>query len=247
MPLVDQKFNNPLLKVGISAVQAILLDAGLVNWFQADYPYTTRSGSDIVSFNDRKTATAKFIRTADNTGATLMEDLFGSYTGARFNAVESDRSLFNGPTPNLGLPFTWAGVAKLNSNSSSANLMGSFTSSSVRSIINCSAGTSSVRFQYGTASTASLPIVVGTPFAFAAGFDGVNIFLMINGTVSIVAAAGSPSSSAIALGALPGGSQFWDGDVSDIFLCNVALNQPTGAALLAKIKDFTQSAYGLTI
>ncbi|WP_134392500.1 hypothetical protein [Klebsiella pneumoniae] len=62
-----------------------------------------------------------------------------------------------------------------------------------------------------------------------------------------VAAAGSPSSSAFALGALPGGSQFWDGDVSDLFLCIVAMNTSAGASLLTKLTAFYEDVYGLTL
>jgi hypothetical protein len=156
--------------------------------------------------------------------------------------------MFSGPPQNLATPFSWAGVAILNSDAASANLMGTFTSSSVRSILNVSVGTSSIRFQYGTTSTASLPITLGQPFAFAAGFDGTNIFLMVNGAVSVVAAAGAPSTSPLALGALPGGSQFWDGSVADIFMCDLALNSAAAAAvaLMGKVRNFTQAVYGLS-
>ncbi|MEG8733935.1 hypothetical protein U4Q52_09670, partial [Klebsiella pneumoniae] len=69
----------------------------------------------------------------------------------------------------------------------------------------------------------------------------------VNGNISSVPAAGSPSSSAFALGALPGGSQFWDGDVSDLFLCTVAMNTSAGASLLAKLTAFYKDVYGLTL
>ncbi|HGY1290582.1 TPA: hypothetical protein ACNUZJ_005395, partial [Raoultella ornithinolytica] len=82
---------------------------------------------------------------------------------------------------------------------------------------------------------------------FAAGYDGTNIFLRVNGTTASVAAAGSPSTSVFALGALPGGSQFWDGDVSDIVMCNVALNASAGASLLTKLTAFYKDVYGLTL
>ena len=82
---------------------------------------------------------------------------------------------------------------------------------------------------------------------FVCGYDGTNIFLRVNGVMASVAAAGSPSSSAFALGALPGGSQFWDGDVSDLFLCIVAMNTSAGASLLTKLTAFYEDVYGLTL
>ncbi|HGY1289159.1 TPA: hypothetical protein ACNUZJ_003918, partial [Raoultella ornithinolytica] len=82
---------------------------------------------------------------------------------------------------------------------------------------------------------------------FVCGYDGVNIFLRVNGISASVAAAGSPSLSAFALGALPGGSQFWDGDVGDLFMCSVAVTTTAGAAILAKLRAFCMNVYGLTL
>ncbi|MEI3784880.1 hypothetical protein V8G86_06400 [Klebsiella pneumoniae] len=182
-------------------------------------------------------------------GATLVSNAFGQYSGARFNAAESDRSLFSGDVLDLTQPFSWSGVATLRALAASSNLCGTFTSSSVRAILNVSPTTNAgkLQFLYGSATCVGPTLDLNTPFAFVCGYDGTNIFLRVNGVMASVAAAGSPSSSAFALGALPGGSQFWDGDVSDLFLCTVAMNTSAGASLLTKLTAFYEDVYGLTL
>ncbi|WP_187416113.1 hypothetical protein, partial [Klebsiella pneumoniae] len=201
------------------------------------------------SFNDRKGTASKLTRADAAKGATLVSNAFGQYSGARFNAAESDRSLFSGDVLDLTQPFSWSGVATLRALAASSNLCGTFTSSSVRAILNVSPTTNAgkLQFLYGSATCVGPTLDLNTPFAFVCGYDGTNIFLRVNGVMASVAAAGSPSSSAFALGALPGGSQFWDGDVSDLFLCTVAMNTSAGASLLTKLTAFYEDVYGLTL
>lgn len=247
--VVAQNFNNTALPTGESLASALIADSGVKNWFQADANSVTLSGSDIVSFDDRKGSASKLTRADAAKGATLVSNAFGSYSGARFNAAESDRSLFSGDVLDLTQPFSWSGVATLRALAASSNLCGTFTSSSVRAILNVSPTTNAgkLQFLYGSATCVGPTLDLNTPFAFVCGYDGTNIFLRVNGVMASVAAAGSPSSSAFALGALPGGSQFWDGDVSDLFLCTVAMNTNTGAPLLTKLTAFYKDVYGLTL
>ncbi|EMX0086788.1 hypothetical protein AAEV22_004496 [Escherichia coli] len=247
--VVAQNFNNTALPAGESLASALIADSGVKNWFQADANSVTLSGNDIVSFNDRKGTASKLTRADAAKGATLVSNAFGQYSGARFNAAESDRSLFSGDVLDLTQPFSWSGVATLRALAASSNLCGTFTSSSVRAILNVSPTTNAgkLQFLYGSATCVGPTLDLDTPFAFVCGYDGTNIFLRVNGVMASVAAAGSPSSSAFALGALPGGSQFWDGDVSDLFLCTVAMNTSAGASLLAKLTAFYEDVYGLTL
>ncbi|STU22850.1 Uncharacterised protein [Klebsiella pneumoniae] len=247
--VVAQNFNNTALPAGESLASALIADSGVKNWFQADANSVTLSGNDIASFNDRKGTASKLTRADAANGATLVSNAFGPYSGARFNAVESDRSLFSGDVLDLTQPFSWSGVATLRALAASSNLCGTFTSSSVRAILNVSPTTNAgkLQFLYGSATCVGPTLELNTPFAFVCGYDGTNIFLRVNGTTASVAAAGSPSTSVFALGALPGGSQFWDGDVSDIFMCNVALNASAGASLLTKLTAFYKDVYGLTL
>ena len=247
--VVAQNFNNTALPAGESLASALIADSGVKNWFQADANSVTLSGNDIVSFNDRKGTASKLTRADAAKGATLVSNAFGQYSGARFNAAESDRSLFSGDVLDLTQPFSWSGVATLRALAASSNLCGTFTSSSVRAILNVSPTTNAgkLQFLYGSATCVGPTLDLNTPFAFVCGYDGTNIFLRVNGVMASVAAAGSPSSSAFALGALPGGSQFWDGDVSDLFLCTVAMNTSAGASLLAKLTAFYKDVYGLTL
>jgi hypothetical protein len=247
--IVAQNFNNTALPAGESLASALIADSGVKNWFQADANSVTLSGNDIVSFNDRKGTASKLTRADAANGATLVSNAFGQYSGARFNASESDRSLFSGDVLDLTQPFSWSGVATLRALAASSNLCGTFTSSSVRAILNVSPTTNAgkLQFLYGSAKCVGPTLDLDTPFAFVCGYDGTNIFLRVNGVMASVAAAGSPSSSAFALGALPGGSQFWDGDVSDLFLCTVAMNTSAGASLLAKLTAFYKDVYGLTL
>ncbi|EIX9136909.1 hypothetical protein MLE59_001698 [Klebsiella pneumoniae] len=247
--VVAQNFNNTALPAGESLASALIADSGVKNWFQADANSVTLSGNDIVSFNDRKGTASKLTRADAANGATLVSNAFGQYSGARFNASESDRSLFSGDVLDLTQPFSWSGVATLRALAASSNLCGTFTSSSVRAILNVSPTTNAgkLQFLYGSATCVGPTLDLNTPFAFVCGYDGTNIFLRVNGVMASVAAAGSPSSSAFALGALPGGSQFWDGDVSDLFLCTVAMNTSAGASLLAKLTAFYEDVYGLTL
>ncbi|HCB9182553.1 TPA: hypothetical protein M2P50_002458 [Klebsiella pneumoniae] len=247
--VVAQNFNNTALPAGESLASALIADSGVKNWFQADANSVTLSGNDIVSFNDRKGTASKLTRADAAKGATLVSNAFGQYSGARFNAAESDRSLFSGDVLDLTQPFSWSGVATLRALAASSNLCGTFTSSSVRAILNVSPTTNAgkLQFLYGSATCVGPTLDLNTPFAFVCGYDGTNIFLRVNGVMASVAAAGSPSSSAFALGALPGGSQFWDGDVSDLFLCTVAMNTSAGASLLAKLTAFYEDVYGLTL
>lgn len=247
--IVAQNFNNTALPAGESLASALIADSGVKNWFQADANSVTLSGNDIVSFNDRKGTASKLTRADAANGATLVSNAFGQYSGARFNASESDRSLFSGDVLDLTQPFSWSGVATLRALAASSNLCGTFTSSSVRAILNVSPTTNAgkLQFLYGSATCVGPTLDLDTPFAFVCGYDGTNIFLRVNGVMASVAAAGSPSSSAFALGALPGGSQFWDGDVSDLFLCTVAMNTSAGASLLAKLTAFYKDVYGLTL
>nr|DAV78091.1 MAG TPA: hypothetical protein [Caudoviricetes sp.] len=247
--IVAQNFNNTALPAGESLASALIADSGVKNWFQADANSVTLSGNDIVSFNDRKGTASKLTRADAANGATLVSNAFGQYSGARFNASESDRSLFSGDVLDLTQPFSWSGVATLRALAASSNLCGTFTSSSVRAILNVSPTTNAgkLQFLYGSATCVVPTLDLDTPFAFVCGYDGTNIFLRVNGVMASVAAAGSPSSSAFALGALPGGSQFWDGDVSDLFLCTVAMNTSAGASLLAKLTAFYKDVYGLTL
>ncbi|ELV5035003.1 hypothetical protein SHB64_004299, partial [Escherichia coli] len=159
-------------------------------------------------------------------------------------------SLFSGDVLDLTQPFSWSGVATLRALAASSNLCGTFTSSSVRAILNVSVSggnAGKLQFLYGSATCVGPTLDLNTPFAFVCGYDGTNIFLRVNGVMASVAAAGSPSSSAFALGALPGGSLFWDGDVSDLFLCTVAMNTSAGASLLTKLTAFYEDVYGLTL
>ncbi|MEA4738352.1 hypothetical protein VBP95_26635 [Klebsiella pneumoniae] len=247
--VVAQNFNNTALPAGESLASALIADSGVKNWFQADANSVTLSGNDIVSFNDRKGTASKLTRADAAKGATLVSNAFGQYSGARFNAAESDRSLFSGDVLDLTQPFSWSGVTTLRALAASSNLCGTFTSSSVRAILNVSPTTNAgkLQFLYGSATCVGPTLDLNTPFAFVCGYDGTNIFLRVNGVMASVAAAGSPSSSAFALGALPGGSQFWDGDVSDLFLCTVAMNTSAGASLLAKLTAFYKDVYGLTL
>ena len=247
--VVAQNFNNTALPAGESLASALIADSGVKNWFQADANSVTLSGNDIVSFNDRKGTASKLTRADAAKGATLVSNAFGQYSGARFNAAESDRSLFSGDVLDLTQPFSWSGVATLRALAASSNLCGTFTSSSVRAILNVSPTTNAgkLQFLYGSATCVGPTLDLNTPFAFVCGYDGTNIFLRVNGVMASVAAAGSPSSSAFALGALPGGSQFWDGDVSDLFLCIVAMNTSAGASLLTKLTAFYEDVYGLTL
>lgn len=247
--VVAQNFNNTALPTGESLASALIADSGVKNWFQADANSVTLSGNDIVSFNDRKGTASKLTRADAAKGATLVSNAFGQYSGARFNAAESDRSLFSGDVLDLTQPFSWSGVATLRALAASSNLCGTFTSSSVRAILNVSPTTNAgkLQFLYGSATCVGPTLDLNTPFAFVCGYDGTNIFLRVNGVMASVAAAGSPSSSAFALGALPGGSQFWDGDVSDLFLCTVAMNTSAGASLLTKLTAFYEDVYGLTL
>ncbi|HHI0063422.1 TPA: hypothetical protein ACP4Z7_000713 [Escherichia coli] len=247
--VVAQNFNNTALPAGESLASALIADPGVKNWFQADANSVTLSGNDIASFNDRKGTASKLTRADAAKGATLVSNAFGQYSGARFNAAESDRSLFSGDVLDLTQPFSWSGVATLRALAASSNLCGTFTSSSVRAILNVSPTTNAgkLQFLYGSATCVGPTLDLNTPFAFVCGYDGTNIFLRVNGVMASVAAAGSPSSSAFALGALPGGSQFWDGDVSDLFLCTVAMNTSAGASLLAKLTAFYEDVYGLTL
>ncbi|STU29786.1 Uncharacterised protein [Klebsiella pneumoniae] len=247
--VVAQNFKNNALPAGESLASALIADAGVKNWFQADANSVTLSGDDIASFNDRKGTASKLTRAGAANGATLVSNAFGPYSGARFNASESDRSLFSGDVLDLTQPFSWSGVATLRALAASSNLCGTFTSSSVRAILNVSPTTNAgkLQFLYGSATCVGPTLDLNTPFAFVCGYDGTNIFLRVNGVMASVAAAGSPSSSAFALGALPGGSQFWDGDVSDLFLCTVAMNTNAGASLLAKLTAFYEDVYGLTL
>ncbi|HBX2620859.1 TPA: hypothetical protein MHT91_28345 [Klebsiella pneumoniae] len=247
--VVAQNFNNTALPAGESLASALIADSGVKNWFQADANSVTLSGNDIASFNDRKGTASKLTRADAANGATLVSNAFGQYSGARFNASESDRSLFSGDVLDLTQPFSWSGVATLRALAASSNLCGTFTSSSVRAILNVSPTTNAgkLQFLYGSATCVGPTLDLNTPFAFVCGYDGTNIFLRVNGVMASVAAAGSPSSSAFALGALPGGSQFWDGDVSDLFLCTVAMNTSAGASLLAKLTAFYEDVYGLTL
>ncbi|STU50375.1 Uncharacterised protein [Klebsiella pneumoniae] len=247
--VVAQNFKNNALPAGESLASALIADAGVKNWFQADANSVTLSGDDIASFNDRKGTASKLTRAGAANGATLVSNAFGPYSGARFNASESDRSLFSGDVLDLTQPFSWSGVATLRALAASSNLCGTFTSSSVRAILNVSPTTNAgkLQFLYGSATCVGPTLDLNTPFAFVCGYDGTNIFLRVNGVMASVAAAGSPSSSAFALGALPGGSQFWDGDVSDLFLCTVAMNTSAGASLLTKLTAFYEDVYGLTL
>ncbi|EEZ9066956.1 hypothetical protein RLP63_000132 [Escherichia coli] len=247
--VVAQNFNNTALPAGESLASALIADSGVKNWFQADVNSVTLSGNDIVSFNDRKGTASKLTRADAAKGATLVSNAFGQYSGARFNAAESDLSLFSGDVLDLTQPFSWSGVATLRALAASSNLCGTFTSSSVRAILNVSPTTNAgkLQFLYGSAKCVGPTLDLNTPFAFVCGYDGTNIFLRVNGVMASVAAAGSPSSSAFALGALPGGSQFWDGDVSDLFLCTVAMNTSAGASLLTKLTAFYEDVYGLTL
>ncbi|HCI6908571.1 hypothetical protein [Klebsiella pneumoniae] len=247
--VVAQNFNNTALPAGESLASALIADSGVKNWFQADANSVTLSGNDIVSFNDRKGTASKLTRADAAKGATLVSNAFGQYSGARFNAAESDRSLFSGDVLDLTQPFSWSGVATLRALTATSNLCGTFTSSSVRAILNVSPTTNAgkLQFLYGSKTCVGPTLDLDTPFAFVCGYDGTNIFLRVNGVMASVAAAGSPSSSAFALGALPGGSQFWDGDVSDLFLCTVAMNTSAGASLLAKLTAFYKDVYGLTL
>ncbi|HHB7795439.1 hypothetical protein ABJK98_10865 [Klebsiella pneumoniae] len=247
--VVAQNFKNNALPAGESLASALIADSGVKNWFQADANSVTLSGNDIASFNDRKGTASKLTRADAAKGATLVSNAFGQYSGARFNAAESDRSLFSGDVLDLTQPFSWSGVATLRALAASSNLCGTFTSSSVRAILNVSPTTNAgkLQFLYGSATCVGPTLDLNTPFAFVCGYDGTNIFLRVNGVMASVAAAGSPSSSAFALGALPGGSQFWDGDVSDLFLCTVAMNTSAGASLLTKLTAFYEDVYGLTL
>ena len=247
--VVAQNFNNTALPAGESLASALIADSGVKNWFQADANSVTLSGNDIVSFNDRKGTASKLTRADAAKGATLVSNAFGQYSGARFNAAESDRSLFSGDVLDLTQPFSWSGVATLRALAATSNLCGTFTSSSVRAILNVSPTTNAgkLQFLYGSAKCVGPTLDLNTPFAFVCGYDGTNIFLRVNGVMASVAAAGSPSSSAFALGALPGGSLFWDGDVSDLFLCTVAMNTSAGASLLTKLTAFYEDVYGLTL
>lgn len=245
---INQPFLNDSLTVGGSLAEALVGDSHLINWYQADARSLTLEGAEIVSFNDKKPTGSKYTRNSGSNSATLVNALFGIYPGAKFNPAESDKSVFSGTTPNLAVPFSWAGVATLAGNTASGTLFGTFTSSTVRSILRVGVGTTALQFQYGTTQTAALPVTLGQPFAFAAGSDGTNLFLKVNGAESIVPVAGAPGSSTMALGGLTSGGQFWDGNVSDIFVCDLALNAADAAnqALLRKIRNFTQTVYGVS-
>ncbi|HFO3013306.1 TPA: hypothetical protein ACHJHX_005144, partial [Klebsiella pneumoniae] len=106
--VVAQNFKNNALQAGESLASALIADSGVKNWFQADANSVTLSGNDIASFNDRKGTASKLTRADAANGATLVSNAFGPYSGARFNAVESDRSLFNGDALDLTQPFSWS-------------------------------------------------------------------------------------------------------------------------------------------
>ncbi|WP_320377279.1 hypothetical protein [Escherichia coli] len=248
---INQDVNNDTLPVHGTVAGSLFYDAGVINWFQADQRFvTTSENDDIVSFNDVKGTINKLLRSSSSASATLVEELFNGFPGARFNASEQDRSLFSGNALATTQKFTWAGVATLRTLSASCTLLGTFTSASIRAILNVSisgGNAGKLAFLFGTASCFGPTLELDEPFAFACGYDGTNIFLRVNGQLFTTVAAGSPSTSVFSLGALPGGSQFWDGDVAEVFICNVPLNTSAGSELLAKISNYFSKVYRLTL
>ncbi|HBX8313292.1 TPA: LamG domain-containing protein [Klebsiella pneumoniae] len=241
----SHEITNPALPIGPTIATAILVNEALINWFQAEFRYIEMINGDISAFIDLKGSHDRLVRKGVNNGATLVPEVLNGFSVAQFNSSESDLSIFDGNTLDLTKPFSWAGVACLKNNTVASNLMGTFTSQTVRAIINAPGGKSAIKFQYGTVSTNELPITIGEPFTFAAGFDGQNIFLRVNGVTTAAPAAGSPSISPLAVGALPGGQQYWDGYISDLFICNAALNSDAGKSLLTAIQQFSQEIYKL--
>lgn len=244
---IPQAFNNAALPQGASVADAILADARISHWFQAEAANLEVDESGIAAFIDRKDPLVRFARNGAANSPELVADQFAGFSGAIFDPADPDYC-FLSAVPNLNQPYTWAGVASLRSNSATGNLLAVFTNSTTRSILNVSAGTSSLRFQRGT-STAQLPIQVGVPFAFIASYDGTNIALALGGQVFTATAAGAPGSTNLALGALPGGSQFWDGAVGDIILCDglgVLDGSAAGNEVATKLRNFFQVTYGLT-
>lgn len=245
--LVDQPFKNAKLPSGNSLGNAILNDPKLLHWFQADKSYLTLSGNNITEMIDKTGKAESFINKTEDNCPSLVNGVFDVFSGARFNALKSNLLYYSAGVLDLTKPFSWAGVATLNSNSDSSNLMGVFKNSSERAIINAVAGASSLRFQYGGRTTDGVPIKVGEPFAFSVGFDGTNIYIRVNGMVVSAQASGGPSKATLVLGGLSVASQFWDGDISDIWICDTALNTEEGAGLLKKICDFTLNVYGIVL
>ena len=246
--VIPQSFNNPALPVGESLADALIADPAISYWFQADANHVELDASGITAFIDRKGSGTRFTRNGSANSPELTPDQFEGYAGAVFNSADPDYCFLSSP-PDLTQPFTWAGIARLDDNSASSNLMGKFSNSSTRCILNVSANNPRLNFLYGSSQSIGVAIPVGAAFGFIASFDGTKIAISVGGVTATATAAGAPSTTALSLGALPGGSQFWAGAVSDIIICNGigALDgSADGAAVLAKIRGYFETVYGVS-
>ncbi len=243
---IDTVFTDTTLPTGASLASQLLGSTGLSHWFQADPSYVTLgTGQNIASFTDRVATGQSFTQATSANQATLDANVFGTYAGADFTAANNDSYTLSGSQPTLTAPFSICVVFKTRATTAAQNLLGSFTSGSIRSILNRGSTAAQLQHQYGT-SNMVFPIVDGVVQALIYGFDGAYLRGSIGGGVEIpkVAAAGAPGTGTMVMGTLTGGGQPFDGFISDVIMFNnCVLDNPTA---LANLRALVAGVYGVT-
>jgi hypothetical protein len=247
--VLNTQFNNPNLPIALSIAEQIMAAPSYFAWFQADAVYCDLAGAEISAWNDRSGNAAKFVGVSAASYADIEADKLGGYSAAKFNGTTSAETVdvygLNGLDLDTTLPYSYVAIYKPGDNVDGETLLGRFTNSTNRSILNAPNGLGLMRFQHGN-NTIEHPVNIGEWNVTIAAWTGTQSRLSGNGgVISPVTATGASGSTQFALGALnTAGGQAFDGYISDIMMFSEDIF--ANASLLALVKEYISSVYGLT-
>jgi len=222
----------------------LLADTSLRHWFEARTGLCTVSGTDIVSFDDRKGTAAKLTRASGTQHATMTAASIGDYEAAVFDQSQSDSYTFGGVArPDFSQPFSWFLTFKFDDTAINKVIAGIFTTSSVRALVVYDADADAVKFRFNGA-TLTIPVSRTAGNALIVSYDGTRIRGRSAGLEQTpVSISASPGTGTFNLGSL-NTSQYWDGWIKHCLMFDGDVLADTEN--LQRLIDISDG-YGLTL
>lgn len=240
---IDTNFNNANLPSALPYDEQILALPSLTEWFQADPSAVTVVAGSVSDLVSKKASARVFTQGTVGRRGALVPSAIGGFPALALDGLDDNYALTDGP--NLALPFGWAVIFRSTDNGANQNVMGRFSSSSSRCILNLSSS-GTLAFQIGSSSIGG-PVTRDAWHLAILGSDGSNMYMRLDGAdIAPVAHNGNVSSNPFYLGTLnPSLSQCFLGRVSDVWLFDQ--NILGSAATIELIEGFARQVYGLSV
>jgi Concanavalin A-like lectin/glucanases superfamily len=243
--ILDTTFTDVAMPVGQSLAAAILANSHLTQWFQADEPYLSLSGSAIATWTDRKGSGKTLTQATSGKRATLAEAALGSYQAAEFASASAQEYVLTGGTVPWNGAFSIAVVAKLASSAAGNRMLIGAASSNTFYMGRLTANT--LRLRVG--GNAEVAVSDETDWNYVIGaYDGTSTVKIAANGGTLVSATGSDPTVAgnTAVGAIgQGGGSNWNGHIADLMIFDYDIHNAANGTDLALLEEYFSTVYGL--